>query len=209
MKLTDAIKKFFRRRRADETAEQPSATPQPLRIEGVKPAPLTPEPDDAELAAAALLELLVSSGKSQVSSKHARKRPEAKGATAEPETLNLKPETHDAAYYRRIAERIRLARDQATLRTMRFVTWCEQELEKRDLPIEGKGSLAQMEAELYKRIDTIERVGGELKRRWQHCLAEAIVRQMKEEMENEEADAALIRQPDISSTSQSEETTII
>jgi hypothetical protein len=32
---------------------------------------------------------------------------------------------------------------------------------------------------------------------------------MKEEMENEEADAALIRQPDISSTSQSEETTII
>jgi hypothetical protein len=183
MKLTDAIKKFFRRRRADETAEQPSATPQPLRIEGVKPAPLTPEPDDAELAAAALLELLVSSGKSQVSSKHARKRPEAKGATAEPETLNLKPETHDAAYYRRLAERIRLARDQATLRTMRFVTWCEQELENRDLPIEGKGSLAQMEAELYKRIDTIERVGGELKHRWQHCLATVIVRRMEEERE--------------------------
>ena len=28
----------------------------PLRIEGVKPAPITPVPDDAELAAAALLE---------------------------------------------------------------------------------------------------------------------------------------------------------
>lgn len=66
---------------------------------------------------------------------------------------------------------------------MRFVTWCEQELEKRDLPIEGKGSLAQMEAELYKRIDTIERVGGELKHRWQHCLATVIVRRMEEERE--------------------------
>lgn len=92
---------------------------------------------------------------------------------------------------------------------MRFVTWCEHELEKRDLPIEGKGSLAQMEAELYKRIDTIERVGGELKHRWQHCLANVIVRRMEEERKNEEADAALIRQPDISSTSQPEETTIV
>jgi hypothetical protein len=102
------------------------------------------------------------------------------------------PSVRDAAYYRRLAERIRLARDQATLRTMRFVTWCEQELEKRDLPIEGKGSLAQMETELYKRIDTIERVDGELKRRWQHCLATVIVRLMQadgrvgEERENEE-----------------------
>lgn len=84
---------------------------------------------------------------------------------------------------------------------MRFVTWCEHELEKRDLPIEGKGSLAQMEAELYKRIDTIERVGGELKRRWQHCLANVIVRRMEDDRENEE--------PDISSTSQPEETTIV
>jgi hypothetical protein len=196
MTLKEKIQKYFRRKAATQTPQQErlrvgdgtsgmgqGVGPVPLRIEGVKPAPLTAEPDDAELAAAALLELLVSSGKSQVSSKHARKRPEAKGATAEPETLNLKPETHDAAYYRRLAERIRLARDQATLRAMRFVTWCEQELENRDLPIEGKGSLAQMEAELYKRIDTIERVGGELKHRWQHCLATVIVRRMEEERE--------------------------
>ena len=204
MRLTDAIKNIFRRRRADETAEQPATTPQPLRIEGVKPAPLTPEPDDAELAAQALLESMVSSDKFQDSSSST-----SEAAKSSAKNQDSKPETRDAAYYRRLAERIRLARDQATLRTMRFVTWCEHELEKRDLPIEGKGSLGQMEAELYKRIDTIERVGGELKHRWQHCLANVIVRRMKEERENTEAAAALIRQPDISSASQSEETTIV
>ena len=170
--MIDAIKKLFRRK---HTAPRPAGNGvgerSPLRIEGVKPAPLTPEPDDAELAAQALLESMVSSDKFQDSSFKIQ---------------DSKPETRDAAYYRRLAERIRLARDQATLRTMRFVTWCEHELEKRDLPIEGKGSLAQMEAELYKRIDTIERVGGELKHRWQHCLANVIVRRMEEERKNEE-----------------------
>ena len=172
MTLKEKIQKYFRRK-----ADAPLPTGEgvgerlPLRIEGVKPAPLTPEPDDAELAAQALLESMVSSDKFQDSSFKIQ---------------DSNPETRDAAYYRRLAERIRLARDQATLRTMRFVTWCEHELEKRDLPIEGKGSLAQMEAELYKRIDTIERVGGELKHRWQHCLANVIVRRMEEERKNEE-----------------------
>ena len=201
MRLIDAIKNIFRRRHADETAEQPAATPQPLRIEGTKPAPLTPEPDDAELAAQALLEMLASPEQHRNNDiQEYRNNEKQDGKVDRP---------RDAAYYRRLAERIRLARDQATLRTMRFVTWCEHELEKRDLPIEGKGSLAQMEAELYKRIDTIERVGGELKHRWQHCLAEVIVRRMEEDRKNEKADAALIRQPDISSTSQPEEITII
>jgi hypothetical protein len=77
-----------------------------------------------------------------------------------------------------LANRMRLAHDQATMRAMRFLAWCEQELPKHDLPLEGKDSLQQMEVELYKRIDTVERAGGELKRRWQHCLAEVIVRQM-------------------------------
>jgi len=214
MKLTDAIKKFFRRRHTDETAEQqPSATPQPLRIEGVKPAPLTPEPDDAELAAQALLESMcdVRSKMEDVRevAADAHQPIPADAPTRSLSSISHQPSVRDAAYYHALAARIRLARDQATLRTMRFVTWCEHELEKRDLPIEGKGSLAQMEAELYKRIDTIERVGGELKSRWQHCLANVIVRRMEEERENEEADAALIRQPDISSASQSEETTIV
>ena len=194
MRLIDAIKNIFRRRHADETAgQQPSATPQPLRIEGVKPAPLTPEPDDAELAAQALLESMcdVRSRKEDVrdAADDAHQPIPADAPTRSLSSISHQPSkshqpsVRDAAYYRRLAERIRLARDQATLRTMRFVTWCEQELEKRDLPIEGKGSLAQMEAELYKRIDTIERVDGELKRRWQHCLATVIVRSMGEERE--------------------------
>lgn len=191
MKLIKRLFKFKHTGDADVATIQP--TTQSLRIEGVKPAPLTPEPDDAELAAQALLESLC-----DVRSKMEDVIEVADDAH--------QPSVRDAQYYHALAERIRLARDQATSRTMRFVAWCEQELEKRNLPIEGKGSLAQMEAELYKRIDTIERVGGELKRRWQHCLAEAIVRQMKEERENAEADAALIRQPDISSTNQPEET---
>jgi len=186
MTLKEKIQKYFRRRHADETAEQqPSATPQPLRIEGVKPAPLTPEPDDAELAAQALLESMCD-GRSKMedvrgSAADAHQSIPADAPTRSLSAISHQPSVRDAAYYRRLAERIRLARDLATLRTMRFVTWCEHELEKRDLPIEGKGSLAQMEAELYKRIDTIERVGGELKHRWQHCLATVTVRLMQAE----------------------------
>ncbi len=192
MTLLDAIKKFFRRRHADETAEQrPSATPLPLRIEGVKPAPLTPEPDDAELAAQALLESLASPEQNRnndISEYRNNEKKRRRIANTDTHSGEASPsgDERGASYYRRLAERIRLAQDQATFRSMRFVTWCEHELEKRDLPIEGKGSLAQMEAELYKRIDTIERVGGELKHRWQHCLANVIVRRMEEEMENEE-----------------------
>ena len=174
--MTKWIDKIFRRKRKGDAARQQEAqTPQPLRIEGTTQAPLTPEPDDAELAAQALLELLAQKdpgARHQVSSDNAQ--PSVKPETGKPET-NV---GHDAAYYRQLAERMRQAHDQATLRTMRFVAWCEQELKKPDLPMEGKGSLQQMEVELYKRIDTVERVGGELKRRWQHCLATVIVRQM-------------------------------
>jgi hypothetical protein len=58
-KMLDAIKKLFRRKHTTPSpvgngVEERS----PLRIEGVKPALLTPEPDDAELAAQALLESL-------------------------------------------------------------------------------------------------------------------------------------------------------
>jgi len=193
MRLTDAIKKYFRRKAATQTPQQKGqgVEPVPLRIEGVKPAPLTPESDDAELAAQALLESMCD-GRSKMEdvrevAADAHQPIPADAPTRSLSAISHQPSVRDAAYYRRLADRIRLARDQATLRTMRFVTWCEQELEKRDLPIEGKGSLAQMEVELYKRIDTIERVDGELKHRWQHCLANVIVRRMKEERENEES----------------------
>ena len=55
----------------------------------------------------------------------------------------------------------------------------EQELKKPHLPVSGAGSLGLLETELYKRIDVIERVGGELKKRWQHCLADVTVRLMQ------------------------------
>ena len=59
------------------------------------------------------------------------------------------------------------------------MAFCEQELQKPSLPLSGPGSLGLLEAELYNRIDVIERRGGELKRRWQHCLATVIVRMMQ------------------------------
>lgn len=132
----------------------------PLAVEGVAPAPLTAEPDDAELAAEALLASLASEDT----------------AAAEPKAA----EQGTAEYYRQLADRIEKAQAVAVQRTTRFVAFCEQELKKRNLPKNGPGSLALLEAELYKRIDTVEREGGELKRRWQHCLAEVTVRLMEE-----------------------------
>lgn len=164
----------------------------PLTIEGVEPAPMTPEPDDAELAAQAILETLASdsrvssflqsgvqtlcaSGRADYKSKVSRKKKKT------PETRNQKPETgeaNSADHFRELAKKIRQAHEQSRQRTLRFICYCEQELQKPDLPEVGKGSLSLLEAELYKRIDTVEREGGDLKRRWQHCLAEVMVRRM-------------------------------
>lgn len=143
-------------KKAFQKEEQTAA--QPLHIESVAPAPITPEPDDAEVAAQALLESMSQQKK---------------------EKKEQKPEEGTAAYYKDLADRIRQAHDAATLRVMRFVAYCEQQLHKPNVPATGKDSLALMEVELYKRIDTVEREGGELKKRWQRCLAEIIVRQMK------------------------------
>lgn len=62
---------------------------------------------------------------------------------------------------------------------MRFLSLCEQELQKRNIPAYGNGSIALLEVELYKRIDIVDREGGELKKRWQECLAEATLRLME------------------------------
>jgi len=144
--------------------------PQPLRIEGVPPAPLTAEPDDAELAAAAFLEHMCD----------VRGKREDVEGKRQPSAVNRQAsDVHDVKYFRALAERIRQAHDATRLRTMRLVAFCEQELKKADLPLEGPGSLGLLNVELMKRIDTIERVGGDLKRRWQHCLAEVTVRLMQ------------------------------
>ena len=162
-----SIKDIFHKKQKQE--------PKPLRVEGVKPAPMTAEPDDAEIAAAALLEhmLQVSSSKFQVSSKGAQKdlKPET-GEAMKPETSEI----HDAAYFKALASRIKAAHEAARQRTQRFLAFCEQELKKHDLPKEGPGSLGLLNAELYKRIDVVQRHGGELEQRWMHCLAEVTVR---------------------------------
>ncbi len=132
----------------------------PLKIEGVAPTPMTPEPDESELAAQALLEKMAEVRQD----KAIRKR--------------KKTEKGSAEYYQEMAEKIRKAHETASLRTQRFLAFCEQELKKPNLPKEGPGSLGLLEAELYKRIDLVEHHGGELKSRWQHCLAMVTVRLM-------------------------------
>ena len=105
--------------------------PKPLRVEGVKPAPMTAEPDDAEIAAQALLE----------------KMSEVKGARKDPRKDPHKDshKDHDAKYFKDLAARIRLAHEAARQRTQRFLAFCEQELKKHDLPKEGPGSLGLLE----------------------------------------------------------------
>jgi hypothetical protein len=162
------IKNLFRRK------EKPD--PQPLRIQGIAEAPLTAEPDDAELAAQALLEMMSESltpGPSIPANAPTRSLSKGEGSN------KTEPREGMAEHYHRLAERIRQAQEAARLRTMRFVAFCEEELKKADLPLEGPGSLGLLNVELMKRIDTIERVGGELKTRWQHCVAQVLVRLMK------------------------------
>lgn len=138
----------------------------PLVIEGTHTT-LTAEPDDAELAAMALLESLSPS-------------PSPKGRGEKKQAESQPAEKGTAEYYRQLAERIESAHAAETRLATRFVAYVEQELRKPVLPEEGAGSLAFLETGLYKRLDTVEREGGELKQRWQHCLADVTVRLMEE-----------------------------
>lgn len=156
------IQQFFHRKKEQQQRKEP----QPLRIEGIAPAPLTAEPDEAELAAQALLEMMsAAADKSRNNNNIPSSRDNDKA-----------DEQRDAVYYRRLADRIRQAHESARLRTVRFVAFVEHELKTPNLPLTGPGSLGLLEAELYKRIDVVERYGGDLKRRWQHCLAQVTVR---------------------------------
>lgn len=128
----------------------------PLRIEGIGEAPLTAEPDGAELAALAVL-----SNISHQTSADGRQ-----------------PQEGTREYYEALAVRIRRAHEAERMAATRATAYCEQRLSQERLPDQGEGSLAYVEETLYKHLDTIEREGGELKRRWQHCLAEVTVRRM-------------------------------
>ena len=133
--------------------------PVPFRIEGVSTA-LTPHPDDAELAAQALLESMMDGGMK-------------KGETRREKTEN--PAQGTPAYYRALAVKIRTAREQERRAAMRYVAYVEEQLANGRRPIVDGQSL---ERGLYGHQDAVERGGGELLRRWRHCLAECIVRQM-------------------------------
>lgn len=146
------FKRIFHRKRERDV--------RPLRIEGVKTS-LTKTPDEQELAAQALLESL-GSGKGVKGEK--RKGKSGQPAKGTPE------------YYRTLSTKIRESRAAEARLTMRYLAYCEEQLA---LPKElYVGQIAEMEVELYKRQTIAEREGGELLRRWQHCLAEVIVRQM-------------------------------
>lgn len=174
MTLKDAIQKYFRRKTATPTPQQEGqgVEPVPLRIEGVKPAPLTAEPDDAELAAQALLESLSPDPS-----------PVERGGTAADKDIPLQGGQRGAAYYHALADRIRTARTAEARLVMRLLASVEEKLSE---PTSFyRGQLGDTERKLYRAMDVAEREGGELHRRWQHCLANVLVRRMEEERENE------------------------
>jgi len=146
------FKRIFHRKRERDV--------RPLRIEGVKTT-RTATPDNQELAAQALMESLGSEKGVKGEKRKGKSNQPAKGT----------PE-----YYRTLSTKIRESRAAEARLTMRYLAYCEEQLA---LPVPlYDGQIAEMEGELYKRQTVAEREGGELLRRWQHCLAEVIVRQM-------------------------------
>ena len=194
-KMIDAIKKLFKRK---HTTSRPAGNGVgerlPLRIEGTKPAPLTPEPDDAELAAQALLESMC-----DVRSKMEDVRDAAADAhqpsaiihqpskshqpiPADAPTRSLSAISHHTSeYYHALADRIRTARTAEARLVMRLLASVEEQLGEPTALY--RGQWGDTERKLYRAMDVAEREGGELHRRWQHCLANVLVRQMEEERE--------------------------
>lgn len=138
----------------------------PLRIEGIGDAPLTAEPDDAELAAEAVLEMMCDG------------RWNMEDVSHQPSADGRQPQEGTREYYEALAVRIRREHEAERRAATRATAYCEGQLKQERLPEDGNGSLAYMERTLYKHLDTVEREGGGLKRRWQHCLAEVTVRRM-------------------------------
>ena len=171
---------FFRQNRQKEPE-----TPQTLKIDGVGEAPMTMEADNAELAAQALLEVMLDKQKrrrkkSDVSDKS--ETSEKSGESGKPDTLQT------SEYYHQLSDRIRQAYGSSRQRTLRFLCYCEQQLRNHDIPLFGADSLNLMQAELLKRIDVVDREGGEIKARWQHCLAEVTLRQIEASARSDDED---------------------
>lgn len=127
--------------------------PEPLRIEGVTTT-MTPRPDDAEVAAHALLESL-----------------------SDPDAASRKTQTrsrtNEAGYYRELSRRVMEGHRVEERLAVRFLLFCELELAGGDTP------LPDLEEGLFKHQAAADRSGGLLKDRWQHCLAEVTLRMME------------------------------
>lgn len=162
--------------------------PQPLKIDGVGEAPITMEPDNAELAAQALLEVMIDKQKRRRKKSDIYEASYKDGKSGE-SVESGKPNTlQTVTYYHELADRIRQAYASSRQRTLRFLCYCEQQLRNQDIPLYGADSLNIMQAELYKRIDVVDREGGDIKARWQHCLAEVTLRQMEASARSDEAE---------------------
>ena len=129
--------------------------PEPLRVKGVK-VTMTPAPDDAELAAQALLETLCG----HLEGSHDR----GKGS---------EPEKGTTAYYRALADRIEQTRQAEKLQALRYLVYAEQQLQGHDME-----HLSETESGLYGLQAAVDREGGELKKRWQHCMADIMVKKI-------------------------------
>ena len=172
------LNKIFRRK---------TFKPQPkqLRIDGVRTA-LTPQPDDAELAAQALLESRIYGDKDQ--RKAAKKK---KASDLRPQTSD---QPHDAAYYQQLSEKIRTAHEQERRMAMRYVAYVEEQLST-PLSTQGGAGGGSLERGLYQHQDAVEREGGELLRRWQKCLAECLLLEIKTKTNTDLTDDADEHQP--------------
>lgn len=182
------LKKIFHRRRERKPS---TLTPEPLTIAGIAPAPITPEPDEAEQAAAALLE------------SEAERRNHGKTESRKSVNPKIRKSVNPAkppAYYQALAHRIREGREMEERACRRWLTYCEMTLSL--LPRDGEGRakareagagggsvrgeslpsreglVGSLERGLYDRQDIAKRAGGDLFRRWQHCLAEVTIRLM-------------------------------
>ena len=162
--------------------------PQPLKIDGVGEAPITMEPDNAELAAQALLEVMIDKQKRRRKKSDIYKASCKDGKSGE-SVESGKPNTlQTVTYYHELADRIRQAYASSRQHTLRFLCYCEQQLRNHDIPLFGVDSLNLMQAELLKRIDVVDREGGEIKARWQHCLAEVTLRQIEASARSDDED---------------------
>lgn len=173
---------FFRQNRQKEPE-----TPQTLKIDGVGEAPMTMEADNAELAAQALLEVMLDKQKrrrkkADVPNKSETSEKSDKSGSTKPSFLQT------SEYYHQLSDRIRQAYGSSRQRTLRFLCYCEQQLRNQNIPLFGAGSLNLMQAELLKRIDVVDRVSGEIKARWQHCLAEVTLRQIEASARSDDED---------------------